>query len=746
MEIKTVGKEIVADYDVVVIGGGLSGVCAAIASARHGCRTAIIQDRPVFGGNSSSEIRVPPGGANNGGAWARETGIIEEICLENLVRNHERVDSGLMNSIWDLTILEKVKAEKNLSYYLNTSVRAVEMADNSRISAVICHQLGSEARLKIMGKFFIDCTGDGTVGAAAGAIFRMGRESRSEFNESLAPEIADNQTQGSSLMFKAVDIGHPVKFTPPPWAEDYPTEESLYKRFHHVRGKQFGGFWWIEVGVPFNTIDQNEEIRDEALRHLLGVWDHIKNHGDHGAENMVLDWIGVLPGKRESRRLEGDYILTEHDVRNNTPFPDRVAYGGWFIDVHTMGGILAKGQPPEPLSGDRNLSDKLRIELYSIPMRCLYSKNIENLFMAGRNISASHVALGSTRLMLTCATMGQAVGTAASLCIKYNITPRSLVAEHIEELQQILLKDDCFILDMPNRDPDDLALKARVTASSSAPLLLEPLENSVQLLSSWSQIFPISAERVETISLHLQSSRDEDVEVTMEFEKAYDIWHFNRESQEKSLLLKATVPARYKGWIDFHVGQETVKGLYRINVHPADGIFWSLSQPVPGVSSAYKDKGWKRWSTSKVTFAVRVEPPSFPFGPENVINGFARPSSWTNIWISDPKEELPQSLTLDFGEQVDIGSIYLTFDTFLNVDFRELTPLHPIKECVSDYTIKTLQDDDWKVIAHVENNYLRRRIHNIDPPIKSRYLQVIVEKTNGDRSARIYEIRVYSKS
>ena len=430
---ESAGKVIELKYDVVVIGGGLAGVCAAIASARHGCRTAIVQDRPVFGGNSSSEIRVQPTGANNCGAWARETGIIEEMLIEERARNHDRFLNGRINSIWDLILYEWVKKEPNLTAYLNTHVVGVERSSPSKISAVIGVQSGSERIYKLNASYFIDCTGDGTIGAAAGAEYRMGRESREEFGESLAPEQADNMTQGSSLLFRARDLGKPVPFNPPSWAEDYPTEEFLDQRlrYHHSTVGPYGireyvGYWWIEVGVPFDTIDQNEEIRDELLRHLLGVWDHIKNHGEHDAEKMVIDWIGMIPGKRESRRLIGDYILTENDVRNNTPFYDRVAYGGWYIDIHTMGGILAKDKPPEALCGNPDLSDQLRIQPYSIPLRCLYSRNIENLFMAGRDISVTHVALGTTRVMLTCAVIGQAVGTAAALCIKNNVTPRKL--------------------------------------------------------------------------------------------------------------------------------------------------------------------------------------------------------------------------------------------------------------------------------------------------------------------------------
>jgi len=382
------------------------------------------------------------------------------------------------------------------------------------------------------------------------------------------------------------------------------------------------------------------------------------------------------------------------------------------------------------------------VQLYSIPLRSLYSKNIENLLFAGRNISASHIALGSTRVMLTCAILGQAVGTAASLCITRGVTPRELVKRHIEELQQTLLRDDCFLLDMSRRDPDDLALEAEVTATSTAPLFLEPSGDSVELTDQWGQIFPVSTERLEGIGLHLKSSLEKDTELAIEFLKAPDIWHFNEKPEEKPVISKAEVPAGYQGWIDFPIGKDTQKGLYRINVPSSRGISWSRSAPLPGVASIYKRKGWRRWANSKDALALRLEPPSFPFGPENVANGVARPEKWTNIWISDPKEALPQSITLNFGEEIEVGSVYLTFDTFLMVDYWGFEPLEPIKECVSDYSIQAMEGGKWKTLLEVKGNYHRRRIHRLEPPIRTSKLKVVVLKTQGDRSARIYEVRV----
>ncbi|MBO3842858.1 MAG: FAD-dependent oxidoreductase, partial [Candidatus Brockarchaeota archaeon] len=617
----------------------------------------------------------------------------------------------------------------------------------------------SERIYKLYASYFIDCTGDGTVGAAAGAEYRYGRESRAEFGESLAPEQADRMTQGSSLMFRARDISKPVPFRPPSWAEEYPTEDSLLSRDHSpqihplTRIKEYAGYWWIEVGVPFDTIDQNEEIRDELLRHLLGVWDHIKNRKGHEAENMVIDWIGMYPAKRESRRLIGDYILTEHDVRINKPFPDRVAYGGWFIDIHTMGGILAKGKPPEALCGNVDLSDELRVQPYSIPLRCLYSKNIENLFMAGRDISVTHVALGSTRVMLTCAVIGQAAGTAAALCFKKGVTPRMLANNPslIKELQQTLLKDDCFILDTCNEDPADLARKASVTSSSSMTMALEPIEgdpSSTYRFGSleWhrSQIFPITESKIDKVSLFLESSLDREAVVSVEVMPATNIWSFN-EPKEALASAKARVQSKFKGWVDFNLSIKVEpRHLYQINVYGEAGLAWAMSEPLPGVAAAYKKPTWKRWAPIKPVYAMRLAPPSMPFGPENVINGVARPEKWTNIWISDPNATFPQKLVLDFGEEIEFNTVYLTFDTNLHIDTTYWPPLHKAQECVRDYALKVLCNNEWRVVAEFKGNYHRRRIHRFDM-VKSKKLMLEVYASNGHPTARLYEIRVYKE-
>ena len=451
-ESRVVTKKLL-EADVVVVGGGMAGVCAAIAAARNGASVVLIQDRPVLGGNSSSEIRMHIVGADCHGSRkdtdSRETGILEELRLECAVRNPQR-----SASMWDLLLYEWVRREPNINLLLNTSCVGVQMASENRIGAVIALRNNTEDLFTIRGKIFIDCSGDGRLGVEAGAEFRKGREGRDEFGESLAPPKPDEKTLGSSILFIARRYDRPMPFKPPEWIRKFPRCEDLPHRPHSYWGY---GYWWVEWGGELDTIKDNERIRDELLAIALGVWDHIKNSGLHpDSENWALEWLGFLPGKRESRRFIGDYILTQHDLQRGEVFEDGVAYGGWPIDLHPPEGIDTK-EPP-------NIST--HVPLYNIPFRCLYSRNIANLLFAGRNISTTHVAFGSTRVMGTCSVVGQAAGTAASLCVRYNCTPRELGKEAIKELQQLLLKQDAYIIGVTNSDPYDIARTAEVRASS----------------------------------------------------------------------------------------------------------------------------------------------------------------------------------------------------------------------------------------------------------------------------------------
>jgi hypothetical protein len=441
--------------DVFVAGGGLAGVMAAVAAARHGAKVVLAQDRSRLGGNSSSEVKMHVVGANchkSRPGW-REGGLIEEFRLDDAVNNPQR-----SFEFWDLLLYDKVMSDRNITLLLDSVVYAAQ-TQNERIDQVSVRCDKTEHLYRVRPKICCDCTGDSRLGLEAGAQMRYGRNARAEFGESLAPDKADDHTLGSSILFTSRHYDRPMPFTPPLWARKV-TKEQL--RLRAVNSWEYG-YWWIEWGGHLSTIRDNEKVRFELLSIVLGVWDYIKNSGNHpDSANWAMDWIGMVPGKRGSRRLLGDHVLTQQDLEGkNGDFEDAVAIGGWPMDDHPPGGFDRPDLPPA-----RQIKTR---EVFNIPLRSLYSKNIHNLMMAGRNISASHVAFTSTRVMATCAVIGQAVGTAAALCARHGLNPCQLGQDRqrLMELQQTLLRDDQTIKNQRNQDPGDLARHARVTATAA---------------------------------------------------------------------------------------------------------------------------------------------------------------------------------------------------------------------------------------------------------------------------------------
>lgn len=391
------------------------------------------------------------------GPHNKETGILEEIQLENLYRN----PTGNY-SLWDSVLYGKVFFQPGLTPFLNCSVTDVEI-DGQRLRAVRGWQLTSQTWHTIHARQFIDCSGDSILAGISGAEFRTGREARHEFDEDIEPAQADRKTMGNSLLIQLRETDAPQPFIAPTWAYKFTSPADLPHRINGVNGQNF---WWIEVGGLQDTIGDAETIRDELTRIAYGVWDYLKNHAPERAkaENWAVEWIGSLPGKRENRRYVGDHVLTQNDIRAGGNFPDLVAYGGWPMDDHHPAGLLYPGTPtlfhPAPSP-------------YGIPYRSLYSRNIANLLFAGRNISVTHAALSSTRVMGTCAILGQAVGTAAALCVQRRVDPRGL---DVAPLQQQLLEDDCW-LPGKLRPVSPLARQATLTGDGQDwPLLLDGMD------------------------------------------------------------------------------------------------------------------------------------------------------------------------------------------------------------------------------------------------------------------------------
>lgn len=443
-------KQITKQYDFVVVGGGISGICTAISAARHGVKTALVQNRSVLGGNASSEMRVHVNGAGRGSGFrnAFESGIILELLLANRKANPQH-----SFHVFDLVLWEKVQFQENLDLYLNTELFNAQCQDG-KIQSIQAIQTTTEIQYTFVAPYFADTTGDGTLADLSGADYTIGHEARAEFNESLAPEEANSDVMGSSMLFGTMDTGNPCPFVRPDWAYEYTKEMRGKRQIKHYTH----GFWWIELD---GEIEESEDIRTELLKYIYGVFDYIKNSGEfEGTENLALDWITTIAGKRESRRVYGDYMLNENDVANGARHEDAIAYGGWTMDDHSAGGI--KNINPRD---EGTIWHPIK-DIYTIPYRCIYSRNVDNLFIGGRCFSASHMALSSARVMATGGVMGQAAGVAVSIALREKITPRE-VGKFIDELQQTLIADDCYIPNIPVKDPENLVDTAEITASSA---------------------------------------------------------------------------------------------------------------------------------------------------------------------------------------------------------------------------------------------------------------------------------------
>ncbi len=761
-------------FGLVVVGGGLAGACAAIAAARRGVSVALIQERPVLGGNSSSEIRVGPVGASMSGYHrdARETGIIEELFLEVRARSYGlRQFNGNHYPFWDVVLGEMAEVEPTLELLLNTRVIGVstsEIADGGyerRIDAILAVQQGTEKVFRIACDMLVDATGDGFVAMQAGAPYRYGREARSEFNESWAPEEADDIVLGSPIMFAARDVGRPVPFVPPEWAHIFPDEESLPYRTH----ENFeAGYWWIEWGGTVDTITDNEEIRKELHRAVFGVWDHIKNHCTvpgvrERAATWTLDWVGHLPGKRESRRFEGDHIMTEGDVMlglDGVP-ADVVTHGGWPIDLHAPDGVYSSDKPctQPPLPG-----------LYGIPLRALYSRTVSNLFLAGRDISTTHVAHGTTRVMKTCAVIGEAAGNAAALALASGQTPRELAndAPGIAALQEQLLREGLYLPLRPSADGCDLARRddVTITATSEAALRIDPEmrweeaglsvpehkgighgtggeDRAIPLDRLVGQAMVMSGDRLDAVSVRLVSDTDAPVTVRAQIRQARQLRDFGPldPGGETLATLEATV-APGTSMVAFRPESPLACEPNRpvvVVLEPVEGVSWAIStQEPPGTQAGIWDAELGYWRWIHGSLVVASDPVSTPYGPDNIVSGVTRPEQATNLWVSDPAAALPQSVTLRWEQPVDIGRVEVTFDSQLSGWVWE----GPFLCLARDYRIAACAGGAERSVAEVTGNHQRRRVHDAEISGVDA-LTLTITATNGAATARVVEIRVY---
>ncbi|WP_217175601.1 FAD-dependent oxidoreductase [Coraliomargarita akajimensis] len=743
--------------DLCIIGGGLAGCCAAITAARAGIQVVLVQDRSVLGGNASSEVRLWTLGATshmgNNNRWAREGGVINEILTENLYRNPE--GNALLV---DALLFEKVSAEANITLLLNTAAHEVLKAGPTRIEAVRAYNSQNSTSYLIQAPLFMDSSGDGVVGFLAGAAFRIGQESHDEFDEGYAPAKPNKELLGHSLYFMTKDTGRSTKFVPPAQAlsMDEVREIRRYRGFDSK--SQACNYWWMEYGGHLDTIHDSELIKQELWRVVYGVWNYIKNSGEFPeAETMTLEWVGHIPGKRESRRFEGDAMLIQQDLIEQRLHEDAVSFGGWAIDHHPVDGLYSKQ------SGCTQWHSK---GVYQIPYRCLYSRNIENLFLGGRLISASHIAFGSSRVMATCAHTGQAVGVAAAQCIESGLMPSDLLsAERMEQLQQQLVETGQYIPQVALKPERNLVSSARIQASSTAVLDQLKAGNQVQALDNAQAIMlPVRAGQLPGIRYLLDVAKSTTLSAELRISSkaanhtpdvTLETLQFSLDagaSQELSIPFTAAVPHDCYAFVclmpnpdvSVHLSEERRTGILTVYQKFDEKVAKTAAQEPPAGSGIDRFEFWiPQRRPAGQNPAITLDTPLQCFEVSNLTNGFDRPIAQTNAWVADASDAAP-SLEIEWAAAQTIRQLDLCFDADYDHPMESVLWGHP--EDVVPFCVRSFQvlDDAGNLIASVEDNHQAYCQLRFDQPVRTRSIRIVGLDTKTEVPASVFEVRCYS--
>lgn len=740
-------------FDLIVVGGGLSGVCCSIAAARSGCKVALIQDRPVLGGNASSEVRVWALGATshmgNNNRWAREGGIIGEIMVENMHRNRE--GNPLL---FDALILEKVISEKNISLYLNTVVYELEKSDNDTISSIKAFNSQNATQYNFSAKYFCDASGDGIVGYMSGASYRVGAEEKSEFNEGFSPSEQYGELLGHTIFLYSKKTDAPVKYVAPDFALK---DMTVIPKLHQITPDQYGcNYWWFEYGGDKDTIYQSEEIKMELWKVVYGAWNYIKNSGKYPeAENLTLEWVGVIPGKRESRRFEGLYMLNQHDIVNQTAFDDAIAYGGWAIDLHPAKGVYSSSPSCNQYHSEG---------IYSIPYRSFVSKDIKNLFFVGRLISASHVAFGSTRVMITSGLGGQAIGTAVGLCKEFGCFPADLLeAKKMEELQCRLNRAGQSIPHESIGQENNLLKDANITATSSLKLYGLKFDGEwKRLIYSTGQLLPFKKGIDYQFEVELKADIETEVVVDLVVsEKAYN-YTPNKLLESKKIILqrgRQFVKIRFEKFTEtdqyaFIIFRANENIYIRLSNERLTGVLSvfnkfnkavnNLGKQIPPEGSGFKSFEFftpERRPEGK-NLAFNISPAIDDFGTDKLVNGFTRPYMSANAWIADINDTNPE-LTVEFGSEKEVSRIRIYFDTDFDHPMETIQWNHPENDmpfCVRDYEIN---DMSGNVIYRKLGNYQTINEVILQKKIKTDRLVFRFKQNEPEIPVSVFEIEVY---
>ena len=743
-------------YDVLVAGAGCSGIAAAIAAARHGAKVVLLNDRGVLGGNASTEVFVGISGAGhtdanrvsmNPGIFVKETGIIDEL-RQYAIRLNEGGGYDFSEAL-EAAMFDMVYSEKNITLMLNTTVYDCTVEDG-RITSVLARNLNSNDEFTLTAKIFIDATGHAILAERAGADYTVGREAYSEYHERWAPETADARTMGNTILFRTEDVGHPVSFRAPSFAHNL---ESLgiLDREGFTNPKCFRGLsstgaeWTYEYGGQLDTIHDTEAIDLELRKLVYGIWDYVKNSGKYpAAANRRLTRVYTRAGTRESRRVLGDYVLNENDVENKVDFPDSIGHGGWPMDIHAPGGIYDQIPASNfvPVTGP-----------YNMPYRMLYSRNISNLMMAGRDVSASHIALGSTRVMGTCAVLGQAAGTAAALCAARAILPRNLLSS-VEILQQQLMDDDQTIYF--RKDCDMSAFTA--SADSEAVHEVAHKDGFFPLDRDYGLGLMLETDHLESAEFYFMNVSESSVTLS------YKVFTGDHpETFLPSHLLcehSLNVPGRFEGWIRLPIAADVGmdRKLYVVFLStPGLSVGYSEGRQLGAITMLLHTESccelmnhdsvptdprtgyiaFDHYNYHWKTICFRnLIPEQHLYSADKAINGYSRPIGGMNLWV--PSGALPQTLTLYTDSPVNAGRIAIAFDNELEFDrHREMPPA-----LVKCFTLSVFTEKET-LIFREDDVWRRYLVYNL-PGDGVREIRLTLEETYGGRPG-VYAVKLLDR-
>ena len=739
------------ETELVVVGGGFSGVCAAITAARAGAKVVLVQDRAVLGGNASSEVRMWILGATshmgNNNRWAREGGVVDEILVENLYRNK---DGNPV--IFDTILLEKVIEEKNITLLLNTVVYEVNKKDDQSIDSVraFCSQTSIEYLLK--SAMFIDASGDGIVGFLAGAPFRMGAETKEEFGELFAPDEAYGKMLGHTIYFYSKDAGKPVKYIAPSYALKDITKIPRYRNINS--GMTGCNFWWFEYGGRFDdTIVATDQIKWELWKVVYGVWDYIKNSGQFPeAENLTLEWVGTIPGKAESRRFEGEHMMIQQDIVEQRTFDDAVAFGGWAIDLHPGDGLYSA------LPGCSQWHTK---GIYQIPFRAFMNKQVSNLLFAGRIISASHVAFGSTRVMATCGHGAQAVGMAAAMCVNRRLsTEEILQKEHLSSLQNQLNMNGQSIPGLPIEHERLSVSKPEISVSSTAVLGGLPFDGAWESLTEGiAQLLPLKAN--QKYSFNIQVAADTDTKLLVQLRRSDRMGNYTpdvvMESQEIQVAkgeqqftvsFGAELDADQYAFVMILPNEQARVKTSKRRLTGTMSLFQKMNKAVSNNGAQTPPEGigvdaFEFWTPKRrpdgPNMAFEMTPAIELFAAENLTNGFVRPTVRSNAWAAGLNDPTPE-ITLKWNSPQEIKGLRLFFDTDYDHPMENVQMGHPeeiIPFCVQNYSVF---DNHENLLFEKKGNY--QTINNVvfETAIECDELKIKLEHPSSTVPAALFEI------